>query len=126
MPPIETMPLPGDPALAAYAVVLNETGHWATIFDARWRFVFVTDELRRSTGEQLDSAVRRVGEHWFGPLALSHVRAMVVGDGIESARWDFRRLGAFMLFDTPGGRDELRRVVDPVLGDLVDEIDAVE
>jgi hypothetical protein len=61
MTPVATMPLPEEPTLAAYAAALNATGHWATIFDAQWRFVFVTDELRRSTGETLDAAVRRIG-----------------------------------------------------------------
>jgi class 3 adenylate cyclase len=51
---------------------------------------------------------------------------MYFGDGTESARRDFRQLGPFMLFDTPGGRDELRRVVDSALVDLVDEIEPVE
>ena len=123
MTPIETMPLPEDPTLAAYAAVLNETGHWATVFDAQWRVVFVTDELRLSTGEQV---VQRRGNHYFGPSEVSRRTAMFFGDGTEAARRSFRRLGPFMLFDTPGGRDELRRVVDPALVDLIDEIEPVE
>ena len=123
MTPIETMALPDDPTLAAYAAVLNETGHWATVFDAQWRVVFVTDELRLSTGEQV---VQRRGNHYFGPSEVSRRTAMFFGDGTEAARRSFRRLGPFMLFDTPGGRDELRRVVDPALVDLIDEIEPVE
>ena len=127
MAPIETLPLPEDPTLAAYAAALNETGHWATVFDAQWRVVFVTDELRRSFGE-VDSAVQRVGEHWFGPAELARRKAMafVLGDWMETVQRSFRRQGPFILFDTPGGRDELRRVVDPALVDLVDEIEPVE
>jgi len=126
MTPIETMPLPEDPTLAAYAAVLNETGHWAGICDAQWRFVFETDELRLSTGEQLGSAVQRVGEHWFGPSEVSLRKALYFGDAGEGTREHFRRVGPFILFDTAGGRDELRRVVDPALHDLVDEIEPVE
>src|SRR5437016_6026561 len=127
MAPIETLPLPEDPTLAAYAAALNETGHWATVFDAQWRVVFVTDELRRSFGE-VDSAVQRVGEHWFGPAELARRKAMafVLGDWMETVQRSFRRQGPFILFDTPGSRDELRRVVDPALVDLVDEIEPVE
>jgi len=127
MAPIETLPLPEDPTLAAYAAALNETGHWATVFDAQWRVAFVTDELRLSFGE-VDSAVQRVGEHWFGPAELSRRKAMafVLGDWMETVQRSFRRHGPFILFDTPGGRDELRRVVDPALVDLVDEIEPVE
>ena len=126
MTEIETMPLPEDPTLAAYAAVLNETGHWATVVDAQWRIVFDTDELRLSTGEQFDSAVQRRGNHYFGPSEFSRRTAMFRGDGTEAFREAFRRLGPFILFDTPGGRDELRRVVDPALVDLVDEIEPVE
>ena len=88
MTPIETMPLPEDPTLAAYAAVLNETGHWASILDAQWRLVFVTDEVRLSTGEQFDSAVQRVGEHWFGPPEVSH-QPTISGDATESRREHF-------------------------------------
>ena len=35
-------------------------------------------------------------------------------------------MGPFVLFDTAGGRDELRQLVDPVLRDLVDQIEPVE
>ena len=74
------MPLPEDPTLAAYAAVLNEKGHWATVFDAQWRVAFVTDELRLSHGEQPDSAVQRLGEHDFGPSELSRRKAIFSGD----------------------------------------------
>ena len=126
MTPIETMPLPEDPTLAAYAAVLNEKGHWATVFDAQWRVAFVTDELRLSHGEQPDSAVQRLGEHDFGPSELSRRKAIFSGDWMESVRRDFHGKAPFMLFDAPGGRDELRRVVDPALRDLVAEIEPVE
>ena len=126
MPPIETLPLPEDPTLAAYAAVLNETGHWATVIDAQWRQVFVTDELRLAGWEQDDSAVQRLGEHIFGPSALANSETVYSGDWMEGLRREFRQLGPFIVFDTPGGRDELRRGVDPALRDLVDEIEPVE
>ena len=44
----ETMPYPEDPTLAAYAMVLNEAGHWAAIYDAQWRVAYCTDEYQRS------------------------------------------------------------------------------
>ena len=125
MPPFETLPLPEDSTLAAYAAVLNETGHWASVKDAQWRGVFVTDELRLAEGEQHDSGVLRVGEHPFGPSQVAQMEAIYSGDWMEGVRRVFRQLGPFMLFDTPGGRDELRRVVDPALRDLVDEMEPV-
>ena len=126
MTPIETLPFPEDPTLAAYAAVLNETGYWATIYDAQWRIVFETDELRLTAGEQLDHAFPRVGEHTFGPSEVSRRKAMYSGDAMETTRRNFRHAGPVILFDTPGGRDELRRVVDPALADIVDEIEPVE
>ena len=91
MTPIETMPLPEDPILAAYAAALNETGHWASIFDAQWRFVFETDELRLSTGEQLDSAVQHLGEHRFGPAFTAVRGRRGQGGAHATARADLRR-----------------------------------
>jgi class 3 adenylate cyclase len=126
MPPIETLPLPEDPTLAAYAAVLNETGHWAGVMDAQWREVFVTDELRLASGAPHGSDPPGLGEHSFGPSAVSSMEAIYSGDWMETVRRDFRQQGPFILFDTPGGRDELRRVVDPALRDLVDEIEPVE
>jgi class 3 adenylate cyclase len=126
MTPVEPLPLPEDPTLAAYAAVLNETGHWAMVFDAQWRQVFVTDELRLASGEQHDSVAQRLGEHSFGPSEVSHVETIYSGDWMDTVRREFRQLGPFIVFDTPGGRDELRRVVDPALRDLVDEIEPVE
>ena len=113
MPPFETLPLPEDPTLAAYAAVLNETGYWASVRDAQWRFVFWTDELRLANGEQDGSAAEHLGEHVFGTSAVADMEAIYSGDWMEGCRRVFRQEGPFVLFDTPGGRDELRRVVDP-------------
>src|SRR4051794_19739156 len=40
--------LPDHPLLATWASALNDAGYWATLMDAEWRIVFVTDELRLS------------------------------------------------------------------------------
>ena len=40
----------------------------------------------------------------------------------ELFRSNFASLGAWVLHDTPGGRDELRELVDPALRDMVDEL----
>ena len=125
MPPFETLPLPEDPTLAAYAALLNETGHWATVRDAQWRFVFWTDELRLAEGEQYGSTAPGLGEHSFGPSEVAEKETLYSGDWMETVRRVFRQQGPFILFDTPGGRDELRRVVDPALRDLVDEMEPV-
>jgi class 3 adenylate cyclase len=122
----ETRPLPEDPTLAAYSAVLNEAGYWAVVCDALWRVVFIADENRLSYGEQLDPLASPIGSHWFGPSELFRRVALAAGDPIGDARQFFRHMGPFVLFDTPGGRDELRPLVDPSLRDLVDEIEPVE
>src|SRR5207253_6328966 len=126
MNPIEMLPLPDDPTLAVYATALNETGHWAEIWDAQWRFVFVTDELRLTSGESFDAAVERLGSHRFASSEHSLLKELYFGDWTERAVLRFRKQAPFVLFDTPGGRDELRRVVDPALVDLVDLVDEIE
>ena len=54
-------------------------------------------------------------------------KGVLLRDWQEGLREQFR-LGwvPFVLFDTAGGRDELRQLVDPVLHDLVDQIEPVE
>lgn len=98
----------------------------AFVHDAHWRIVFLTDELRLLTGEEDDVTVRRLGNHLFGPAEVSTRIARFVEDGLERVRQIFQEVGPFVLFDTPGGRDGLRRVIDPALHDLVDLIEPVE
>jgi class 3 adenylate cyclase len=123
---MDPLPLPDDPTLATFATVLNELGHSAHVLDARWRVVFITDEVRRTIGDVGGSTISRLGEHMFGPSEVAVKWAFFFEDSLEQTRETFRLLGPFVLFDTAGGRDELRQLVDPVLRDLVDEIEPVE
>ena len=123
---MDPLPLPDDPTLATFATVLNELGHSSMVFDARWRLVFITDELRLTIGDDGGSTIARLGEHLFGSNEVAVRKAFFFDDWLEQLRENFRRLGPFVLFDTAGGRDELRQLVDPVLRDLVDQIEPVE
>jgi class 3 adenylate cyclase len=123
---MEALPLPQDPTLSAYASVLNELGHWAVVLDSRWRIVFVTDEERLSARER-DIWNSLLGEHWYSSSHFSYKATFAFGGNwLEHVRESFRRFGPFVLFDTPGGREELRHVVDPALHDLIGEIEPVE
>ncbi len=122
---MDPFPLPDNPTLATFATVLNELGHSAHVLDARWRVVFITDELRRTIGDE-GSTISRLGGHMFGSSEVAVRRAFYFDDWQEGLREQFRLMGPFVLFDTAGGRDGLRQVVDPVLRDLVDEIEPVE
>jgi len=124
--PAESLPLPDDPALAAWASALNATGHWANLLDAEWRFVFQTDELQKTLADMggVSTARSQLGLHFFSE-EVNQRNARVLGGAVTSREFRrpyFSKLGPYVLASTPGGRDELRRVVDPELADLVDEL----
>jgi hypothetical protein len=121
--PLKSLPLPEDPALAGWASALNDAGHWAWVLDATWRYVFVTDEMRLSWGDSGASTSAPIGSHYFGSAAREFRAAF----GGSAAGQDFRRanfldLGRYALATMPGGREELRGVVDPEFAELVDEL----
>jgi len=110
--------------LAAYASALNDTGHWADVFDARWVYVFSTNELRLSLGDTGAVTSLPIGLHLFS-TEFTRFRVSVHRGGFvlpEYRRAHFLELGPYVLASTPGGREELRRVVDPEFANLVDEL----
>ena len=48
------------------------------------------------------------------------------GNTADIQRVAFGGLGPLVLADTPGGRDALRELVDPLLRDMVDELSPVD
>lgn len=119
----DTCPLPDDPTLAATAAALNAAGHWAELFDPRWRCVYATDNARAIYGGRVELAAYPIGAYYFGPDYVS--TAMEWGGGqfpLEILRKGLTLHGPSMLADTPGGREELRALVDPRLRDIVDEL----
>jgi class 3 adenylate cyclase len=120
----ETFALPEDPALAAWASALNESGHWANVLDAKWRFVYQTEELRKTFADMGRLSNAMFGSHFFSKEVTQRFRAAVGGPWAER---EFRRsyfldLGPYVLAGTAGGRAELRRVIDPELADLVEQL----
>jgi class 3 adenylate cyclase len=118
----ETLPLPDDARLAAWASALNAAGHWAYLLNASWRYVFLTDELRLSYGGCDVLTAVPIGSHLYSAEAVQFRAARIRGPAtdLELRRARFLDLGRYVLASTPGGREELRRVVDPQLADLVD------
>jgi class 3 adenylate cyclase len=124
-PPFDSLPQPDDPVVAAWAFALNDAGYWATLLDAAWRYAFVTDDLRSSWGDKAEARAVPIGLHWFSAAATRHRAAVFPGATTATGagrRAHFVALGGYVLASTSGGRDELRRVVDPELADLVDEL----
>ena len=121
---LESLPLPEDPALAAWASVLNEAGYWAIVLDARWRFAFVTDELLLTYRDMGASMAVPIGSHYYSAESSRFRGARFGGDsfGARERRATFLEMGRYVLATTPGGREELRELVEPMFADLVDEL----
>ena len=119
-------PLPDDPALAEVAASLQGAGHWGWVVDPQWRILFVTDELRLTFGGNVELADWPIGVHMFSPEFLAATRQFRFGTTTDELfRSNFAAVGGWVLTDTPGGREELRTIVDPVLHDMVDDHRAV-
>ena len=119
---LKSLPLPDDPVLAAWASALNEAGYWADMFDARWCWVFVTDELRKSYGDWGPTTVIPIGSHFFSPECMKFASAQGIWTMRDARRAWFLAMGRYVLASTPGGREELRGLIDPEFSDLVDEL----
>jgi class 3 adenylate cyclase len=123
--PIESLALPEHPRLRAWASVLNDLGFWATVLDAQWRYVFDTNEMRLSYRDMGAVTNPPVGVHLLSAEARQFLAETVGGRWVspESVREWFLSVGRFVLAGTPGGREELRRVVDPALAELVEQLE---
>ncbi|GIK77710.1 MAG: hypothetical protein BroJett022_14000 [Actinomycetes bacterium] len=120
-------PLPEDPALADAASAIRATGHWGWVVDERWRLMWASDEVRLSFGALVELAPFELGAHLFASESIRTSQGWRMGsNSVELNRLFFRGVGGLILTDTPGGRDELRELVDPALRDIVDELNPTE
>jgi class 3 adenylate cyclase len=116
-------PLPDDPTLADVAVTMRNDRSWGQVFDADWNVVYVTDDLRRTFGggRLADFAI---GSHMFGTEAVAAARKWPYGaNSPELLRAQFAVIGGLALADTPGGREELHQLVDPLYRDMIDDLE---
>ena len=114
-------PLPDDPLLAEVARAMRDDGAFGQLMDAEWNLVYVTDELRRifGGGELAELAIGRTA---YGSESVAAALKWRFGaNSRESQRVSFALLGGFMLADT--GRARLRRLVDPIFHDLIDDLE---
>jgi hypothetical protein len=86
------------------------------VLDAGWRVRFETDELVSSYQDQGASKYPKdppIGSHFFSAEARRFYGGTLGGAWatIEVHRARFLDAGRYALADTPGGRDELRRLV---------------
>ena len=116
-------PLPDDPLLADAARAMRDDGAWGQLVDAEWNLVYVTDALRRTFGGS-EFADFAIGRHLFGPESVAAALHYRFGNNTEeNHRTGFRLLGGFILADTPGGREAVRELVDPIFHGMVDELE---
>ena len=107
-------------------MALRDTGQWADVVDKDWRLVYSTDDQRRIYGGLTELAPVAIGAHYFGREATStRLRWRSGPNTRELIRELFAVFGGLVLADTPGGRDELRALVDPALRDIVDGLSPV-
>lgn len=91
--------------------------------DTRWRLVYSSDELRRIYGGLTELAPVAIGDHFFGPQAMrTRLRWRSGPNTIDLVREMFGAFGGLVLAHTPGGKDQLRELVDPALRDMVDPL----
>ncbi len=83
--------------------------------------MYMTDDARRMYGGLGELAPYPLHVHAFGPERTGIAVDWRGGQfPLEVTRRGFALLGPWILADTPGGRDELRALVDPRLADMVD------
>lgn len=114
--------LPDDPVLAQVAAAMRDAGHWGVVSDDEWRCAYVTDDLRRALGVMGGQLARwKIGHVVGSPEYVSDARTWMTGfDNIEQIGKQVAVLVPFMLADLPGGREQLRALLDPVFHDMVD------
>jgi class 3 adenylate cyclase len=115
----EPLPLPTDPTLAAIAAGYEAAGACSIIRDREWFLVFATSEFMQWDSHRLVPG--DPPQHWFGPEVTEYMQE-AFGHG-HSRRHEFLLAGPWVLFGTPGGREVLRKRVDPSLVDLVGDIE---
>jgi class 3 adenylate cyclase len=107
-----------DPTLAQVFATWNDAGHWAIAWDDQWRNVCVSDEIVLSGGDVV------LGEFVFGPANVERLLGGESGGNtVEHIRTWFVHVGGWLLADITGGREAVRDMVDPILRDLVDELE---
>lgn len=118
----ESCPLPDDPVLAEVAAVLRDSGDWGWVVDREWRLVYVTDEQRLTLSPGSEMIPLMLGERWSKAFSSADAEPDAGPAMQEIMKELLCRVGGIAIDDVAGGRDEVRRMVEPSLGDVVDEL----
>lgn len=125
MEPSEICPLPEHPLLREAAATFGGAGHFVWIFDREWRVVYMGEELRLSWASRTGKyAPVALGHHLFSSDSMALRDVWRYGlTTVDLWRNFFAQVGGMVLHATAGGRDALREIVDPLLVDLIDDIE---
>ena len=111
--------LPENPALREVAEQLEATGWAAEIYDTEWRLAWVSSGILELTG---NPEAEEVG---FGEHILEHLRRgtfleLMTAESLASV---LEVELPMILHDTPGGKEELKRLSGGTLDDLIDSLE---
>ncbi|MGH2750334.1 MAG: adenylate/guanylate cyclase domain-containing protein [Actinomycetota bacterium] len=98
---------------------LEETGWAAELYDAQWRLVWVSSEILELAGVS-DPAELGYGEHLLEHIRRGTFQSLI---SAESAASLLEVELPMVLHDTPGGKEELKRLAGGTLDDIVDRIE---
>lgn len=121
-------PLPTDPVLRIYAEAMEAGGQGGWIVDNLWRTVFFTNEWRIgwASRDSNDLPPVLVDAHLFSPQAVAMSSKQRFGvNRPELWRVFFAQIGGMVLADQEGGAEALKAEIDPLLHDLVDDLEPV-
>jgi class 3 adenylate cyclase len=111
--------LPDHPELAEVARSLEETRWAAEIYDVHWRLEWVSGEIFALTGES-DPAEVGYGEHILEHIRRSTLQSVISAESVASL---LEVELPMILHDTPGGKEELKRLAGGTLDDVIDRIE---
>jgi class 3 adenylate cyclase len=119
----EPCPLPADPVLAEVASAYHQAGCWCSMYDAAWRWIYMTDELRLANDGRGALCTFPMGAHVIEPATINTALGWRYGGWtIDGLRRLTAGMGPWMLADTPGGREALSAIADPRLRDVIDTL----
>jgi class 3 adenylate cyclase len=115
------LPFPVDPALATVARTLEEHSFAGEIWDAEWRLAYFTSEYLKLSSAGRD-AETLLGEHFVSQKMVAARDSWPTSAVAGSLRESLRGWGGYVVATTPGGRDHLRAIADPLYATVFDEV----
>jgi class 3 adenylate cyclase len=113
-------PIVAGSGLADIAAQLESTRWAAEVCDSEWRLVYVTQGLRDVVGFDGDDESLGIGEHVCASRR-HHGWEHTLSDD-DKRRWALTNY-PYVAYDTPGGLDALREMIDPDYHAILDEIE---